>query len=93
MGQGDPEVIYVSNKHHPYHRSIGRSLPRSSPANSTISREKRFQDLFDRTLERMTTSQMNGGKKGMSVRSPSPGYSSQGETDELRSVSDISPPP
>ena len=117
-----PEMSYVSNTIHPYHRSLPhgvnsgidgenfktKSMPRSVnkhrprhhpkhtsrlPSNHLPDNPNRYEDLFDRTLERMT-SHINGdaGIKpvkiakrtdphhlgaSLSTRSPSPMYSSQ----------------
>ena len=100
------------------HRYRGRHPKHPSSRTPSVKNElpqQRYEDLFDRTLERMTThSHMNGDAasersskakrnapllKGasLSTRSPSPMYSSQenvmSDTDELRTESDVSPPP
>ena len=100
-----PRSVHKYRGRHPKHPSRTPSVKNEHP-------QARYEDLFDRTLERMTThSHMNGDAaserskrtapllKGasLSTRSPSPMYSSQenvmSDTDELRTESDVSPPP
>ncbi|XP_063675309.1 glutamate receptor ionotropic, kainate 2-like [Bolinopsis microptera] len=103
-----PRSVHKYRGRHPKHSSRSPSVKNDHP-------QHRYEDLFDRTLERMTSHSHTNGDgasersskakrtapllKGasLSTRSPSPMYSSQenvmSDTDELRTESDVSPPP